>query len=49
MITSLFVVEIDRCLFHLSNLLLAVANLTNFLIFTGVVLVNALLLRFEVF
>ena len=49
MITSLLVVEINRCLFHLSNLLLAIANLRNFLVFTGVVLVNALLLSFKVF
>ena len=48
MVTSLLVVEIDCSLLHLRNLLLAVANLGHFLIFAGVVLIDALLLSLQI-
>ena len=47
-VTCLLVIEIDRSLFHLGDFLLAVAYFSNFFVFASVVLVNALLLSFEI-
>lgn len=49
MIASLLVVEVNGCLLHLRDLLLAISNLSNFLILTRIMLVNSLLLRLEIF
>ena len=48
-ITRLLVIEVDSSLLHLCDLLLAVSDLGNFLVLPSVVLVDALLLSFEVF
>ena len=47
-VASLLVIEIDCSLLHLCDLLLAVANLGHFLIFAGIVLIDALLLSLQV-
>ena len=47
-VTRLLVIEIDRSLFHLGDFLLAVAYFGDFFVFASVVLVDALLLSFEI-
>ena len=48
MVTRLLVIEIDCSLFHLGDFLLAIAYFGNFFVFASVVLVDALLLSFEI-
>ena len=48
MVASLLVIEINCSLLHLCDLLLAVANFGHFLIFAGIVLIDAPLLSLQV-
>ena len=47
-VAGLLVIEIDCSLFHLGDFLLAIAYFGNFFVFASVVLVDALLLSFEI-